>query len=42
LWLVAYREAQVQAIADAYLVIALCFAISILLVPFLHKVTRAP
>jgi DHA2 family multidrug resistance protein len=42
LWLVAYREAQVQDFADAYLVIALCFAISILLVPFLHKVTRAP
>ena len=40
--LIAYREAQVQAFADAYLVIALCFAISILLVPFLHKVTRAP
>jgi DHA2 family multidrug resistance protein len=41
LWLVAYREAQVQAFSDAYLVIALCFAISILLVPFLYKVTRA-
>jgi MFS transporter, DHA2 family, multidrug resistance protein len=42
LWVVTYREAQVQAFADAYLVITLCFAISIAVVPLLRKVTRAP
>jgi MFS transporter, DHA2 family, multidrug resistance protein len=42
LWLVTYREAQVQAFADAYLVIALCFAVSIAVVPLLRKVTRTP
>jgi DHA2 family multidrug resistance protein len=41
LWVVTYREAQVQAFADAYLVIALCFAISIAVVPLLRKVPRA-
>jgi MFS transporter, DHA2 family, multidrug resistance protein len=41
LWVVIYREAHVQAFADAYLVIALCFAISIAIVPLLHKATRA-
>jgi DHA2 family multidrug resistance protein len=40
LWAITYREAQVQAFADAYLAIALCFAISIAVVPLLHKVTR--
>ena len=33
LWLLAYREAQVQAFADAYLAIAVCFALSVLMVP---------
>jgi hypothetical protein len=33
LWEAAYREAQVQAFADAYLVIAVCFAISAMMVP---------
>jgi MFS transporter, DHA2 family, multidrug resistance protein len=42
LWLVTYREAEVQAFADAYLVIALCFAVSIAVVPLLRKVTRGP
>ena len=28
LWLLAYREAQVQAFADAYLAIAVCFALA--------------
>jgi MFS transporter, DHA2 family, multidrug resistance protein len=39
LWLLAYREAQVQAFADAYLAIAVCFALSVMMVPFMHKVS---
>jgi len=38
LWLLAYREAQVQAFADAYFIIAACFAASLIMVPFMHKV----
>jgi MFS transporter, DHA2 family, multidrug resistance protein len=38
LWLLAYREAQVQAFADAYLAIALCFALAALMVPLMHAV----
>jgi DHA2 family multidrug resistance protein len=38
LWEVAYREAQVQAHADAYLVIAVCFVISAMMVPFMRGV----
>jgi hypothetical protein len=41
LWVMTYREAQIQAFADAYLVIALGFAISIVMVPLLHRVARA-
>jgi MFS transporter, DHA2 family, multidrug resistance protein len=37
LWLLAYREAQVQAFADAYLVIAACFALSVMMVPLMRK-----
>jgi MFS transporter, DHA2 family, multidrug resistance protein len=36
----AYREAQVQAFADAYLVIAVCFAVSAMMVPLMRGVTR--
>jgi MFS transporter, DHA2 family, multidrug resistance protein len=39
LWEAAYREAQVQAFADAYLVIAVCFAISAMMVPLMRAVT---
>jgi MFS transporter, DHA2 family, multidrug resistance protein len=39
LWEAAYREAQVQAFADAYLVIAVCFAISAMMVPLMRGVT---
>jgi hypothetical protein len=35
LWEAAYRAAQVQAFADAYLVIAVCFAISAMMVPLM-------
>jgi MFS transporter, DHA2 family, multidrug resistance protein len=35
LWLLAYREAQVQALADVYLAIALCFALAAMLVPLM-------
>jgi DHA2 family multidrug resistance protein len=38
LWEVAYREAQVQAHADAYLVIAVCFVISAMMVPLMRGV----
>jgi MFS transporter, DHA2 family, multidrug resistance protein len=38
LWLLAYREAQVQAFADAYLAIAVCFAVSVAMVPLMRKV----
>jgi MFS transporter, DHA2 family, multidrug resistance protein len=37
IWLLAYREAQVQAFADAYLAIAVCFAISAAMVPLMRK-----
>jgi DHA2 family multidrug resistance protein len=36
LWLLAYREAQVQAFADAYFAIAVCFALSAVMVPFMR------
>jgi DHA2 family multidrug resistance protein len=39
LWEAAYREAQVQAFADAYLIIAVCFAISAMMVPLMRGVT---
>jgi MFS transporter, DHA2 family, multidrug resistance protein len=38
LWLLAYREAQVQAFADAFLAIAMCFGVSVMLVPLMRKV----
>ncbi|WP_247300654.1 hypothetical protein [Bradyrhizobium sp. 179] len=38
LWLLAFREAQVQAFADAYLVIAACFALAFVMVPLMRKV----
>jgi MFS transporter, DHA2 family, multidrug resistance protein len=38
LWRLAYREAQVQAFADAYLAIAVCFAIAALMVPLMRRV----
>lgn len=38
LWSLTYREARVQTIADAFLVIALSLAIATLLVPLLKKV----
>jgi DHA2 family multidrug resistance protein len=42
--LLAYREAQVETFADAYLAIAVCFAVSVVMMPFMHKVTppRSP
>jgi DHA2 family multidrug resistance protein len=44
LWLLALREAQVLTFADAYLAIAICFAIAFLMVPFMQKVAppKAP
>jgi DHA2 family multidrug resistance protein len=38
LWLLAYREAQVETFADAYLAIAVCFAIAVVMVPLMRKV----
>jgi DHA2 family multidrug resistance protein len=40
LWETAYREAQVQAFADAYLVIAACFVVSAMMVPVMRGVTK--
>ena len=40
LWGLAYQEAQVQAFADAYLIIAVCFVVSAMMVPFMRGVTR--
>lgn len=44
LWLLAYREAQVQTFADAYLAIAACFVLAFAMVPLMLKVAppRAP
>jgi DHA2 family multidrug resistance protein len=38
LWSITFREAQVMSFADAFVVIAICFAIGALLVPLLRKV----
>jgi DHA2 family multidrug resistance protein len=39
LWLLTYREAQVQTFADAFLVIAACLVIATFMVPLLGKVS---
>jgi DHA2 family multidrug resistance protein len=38
LWLLAYREAQVQTFADAFLAIAACFALAVVMVPLMTTV----
>jgi len=38
LWSLTWREAQVQTFADAFLVIAACFAVATLLVPLMKKI----
>jgi DHA2 family multidrug resistance protein len=38
LWLLTYREAQVQSFADAYLAVAACFAVATVMVPLMRKV----
>jgi MFS transporter, DHA2 family, multidrug resistance protein len=40
LWLLAYREAQVMAFADAYLAIAVCFVFSAAVVPLMRGVAQ--
>ena len=44
LWSLAWREAQVQTYADAFLTITLCFAIAAAMVPLMRKVAppKAP
>ncbi len=42
LWQLVYREASVQSFADAYLAIALCFALATAMVPLMRKVAQAP
>jgi MFS transporter, DHA2 family, multidrug resistance protein len=44
LWSLAWREAQVQTYADAFLTITICFAIATAMVPLMRKVApaRAP
>jgi len=37
LWSAAMREAQTQAFADAFVVIATCFAVAVVLVPLMRK-----
>jgi MFS transporter, DHA2 family, multidrug resistance protein len=37
LWLMTYREAQVQTFADAFLVIGVCFVFATLIVPLMRK-----
>jgi MFS transporter, DHA2 family, multidrug resistance protein len=39
LWEAAYREAQVQAFADVYLVIGVCFVVSAMMVSLMRGVT---
>jgi DHA2 family multidrug resistance protein len=38
LWLLTYREAQVQAFADVFLAISLCFVVTVLMVFLMRKV----
>lgn len=38
LWLLAYRQAMVVTFADAYLAIAACFALAVIMVPLMRKV----
>jgi MFS transporter, DHA2 family, multidrug resistance protein len=42
LWLLTFREAQVQTFADAFLVIGVCLVIATLMVPLLRKVAASP
>ena len=44
LWSLAWREAQVQTYADAFLTITICFAVATAMVPLMRKVApaRAP
>jgi DHA2 family multidrug resistance protein len=42
IWLLAYREAQVQSFADAYLSIAVCFTLSVMMVPLMRKFVSPP
>jgi DHA2 family multidrug resistance protein len=37
LWAATLREAQTQAFADAFVVIAACFAVAVVLVPLMRK-----
>jgi DHA2 family multidrug resistance protein len=41
LWSLTLREAQTQAFADAFLVIALCFVVATVMVPLMRKVAAA-
>ena len=38
LWSLAWREAQTQTYADAFLAIAVCFAVAVAMVPLMRKV----
>jgi MFS transporter, DHA2 family, multidrug resistance protein len=38
LWLLTFREAQVEAFADAYLVVAVCLGFSIIIVPLIRDI----
>jgi DHA2 family multidrug resistance protein len=44
LWALAWREAEVQTFADAFLLIAACFAVAVAMVPLMRRVAppKAP
>ena len=40
LWALTYREAQTMTFSDAFVMIAICFAIATAMVPFMRKIAR--
>jgi TRAP-type uncharacterized transport system fused permease subunit len=42
LWSLTYREAQVQTVADAFILIGVCCLIAALTVPLMRKIGAPP
>jgi DHA2 family multidrug resistance protein len=42
LWAVTYREAQVQTVADAFILIGICCVVAALTAPFMRKISAPP
>ncbi|WP_368735938.1 DHA2 family efflux MFS transporter permease subunit [Pseudomonas sp. 30_B] len=42
LWNLTYREAQTMTFGDAFLLIGACFAITLVLIPLMHKIAAPP